>query len=239
MAERPADALVPPQVTDPVPDLVENILGGAQYVSPSYWVGWAFEKATGTNPWQWIADQYAGDWTAVQKAGKALENLGEFGIGYGVAVRNGMSNLESSWTGHAANSAGKYFTEFSGALQSQGPDLKAMGGELITMATGMYETSNAIKGLYEILLDLVIAAGAEAAASAASSWTLVGPIIGGAAFALTLTKAMGVWGKILEIHTDAWAAVQGLTGVMAGYLGGLHDLQAHALPGSSYDHPGV
>lgn len=239
MSGEPVDELVAPVATDPVPDLVEQILGGAQYISPSYWLGWVAEKVTGTNPWQWIADQYGGDWASVQRGGVALKHLGEFGVGYGTAVTGGMEGLAHSWTGVAADGAGTYFTGFGTAVTGQKTDLDAMGAQLITTATGMYETANAIKGLWETLLDLLIAMAAEAAAAAATSWTLVGPAIAAAAFALTLTKALKVRGQVLTAHTAAWNAVQGLTGLLAGYLSGLHDLDAHALPAGSYDHPGA
>lgn len=239
MSGEPVDELVAPVATDPVPDLVEQILGGAQYISPSYWLGWVAEQVTGTNPWQWIADQYGGDWASVQRGGVALKHLGEFGVGYGTAVTGGMEGLAHSWTGVAADAAGTYFTGFGTAVKGQKVDLDAMGAQLITTATGMYETANAIKGLWETLLDLLIAMAAEAAAAAASSWSIVGPIIAAAAFALTLTKALKVWGQVLTAHTAAWNAVQGLTGLLAGYLSGLHDLDAHALPAGSYDHPGA
>ncbi|MGH3798897.1 MAG: hypothetical protein ACRDTD_01970 [Pseudonocardiaceae bacterium] len=48
-----------------------------------------------------------------------------------------------------------------------------------------------------------------------------------------------MWGQILETHNHAWNAVQGFTGLVAGFLGGLDDLEKHALPASGYDHPGV
>ena len=98
---------------------------------------------------------------------------------------------------------------------------------------------NVIRALWQDLMDLLIAMAAEAAAAAASSWSIIGSVVGGAALALTLAKAIGVWTKVLEAHTTAWNAAQGLVGVMAGYLGGIEDLNVHALPTASYDHPGV
>ena len=72
MGTKPADELVPPVSHDPVPDLLENVIGASQYISPSYWLGWAAEYVTGTNPWAWVAGEVAGDWEAVQKAGVAI-----------------------------------------------------------------------------------------------------------------------------------------------------------------------
>ena len=44
-----------PVVDAPIPDLVNTILGGKQYISPSYCLGWAMDKACGVNPWDWLA----------------------------------------------------------------------------------------------------------------------------------------------------------------------------------------
>jgi hypothetical protein len=240
MASSPGDLLTTPQPTDPVPDLVENILGASQYISISYWLGWAAQQVCGTNPWQWIAEQYAGDWKAVQAAGLALEQLGKFNTAFAKEIDEGAADLfPAHWQGNAAESAQQYFSTLTQAINDQVPDLEGMGGQFKTMAVGMYETANGIKGLWEFLLDLLIAIGLEAAAAAATSWTVIGPIISGAAAAATIAKAIGVWGQILEAHNHAWNAVQAFTGIMAGYLGGLDDLNRHALPAGSYDHPAV
>jgi len=235
----PVDELTEPQPKDPVPDLVENIIGATQYISISYWLGWAAEQVTGTNPWQWIAEQYAGDWKAAQSAGEEIKNLGEFNTVAANNIGAGAETMFIDWQVNAANSANDYFSGLMKTLKDQAPDLESIGRGFETMAAGMYETANAIKGLWETLLDLLIAIGLEAAAAAASSWTVIGPILAGAAAVATITKAIGVWGQILERHNHAWNAIQGLAGLIAGFLGGLDDLEKHALPASGYDHPGV
>lgn len=235
----PVDELTEPQPTDPVPDLVENILGGTQYISISYWLGWAAEQVTGTNPWQWIAEQYAGDWKAAQSTGQAIKNLGEFNTVFANNINTGAETMFTDWEGNAAAIAEGYFSGLAKTLKDQAPELESVGREFETMATGMYETANAIKGLWETLLDLLIAIGLEMAAAAASSWTIIGPILASAAAIATISKAIGVWGQILEAHNHAWNAVQGFTGLVAGFLGGLQDMEKHALPTSGYDHPGV
>lgn len=239
MVDSPAQELREPTPSDPIPDLVENIIGAPQYISPSYWIGWAAEQVTGTNPWQWIADQYAGDWKAVQSAGIALENLSEFNASYAGTVKSSMEAALHDWSGNAADGAKAYFADLTGKVDGQVADLAGMGTQFKQTAIGIYETSNAIKGLWETLLDLLIAIGLEAAAAAASSWTVIGPILSGAAAAVTITKAIGVWGQIIEMHNHAWNAVQGLIGVIGGYLGALHDLERQALPAGNYDHPAV
>lgn len=235
----PVDELTEPQPRDPVPDLVENILGGTQYIGVSYWLGWAAERATGTNPWHWIAEQYAGNWEAAQSAGQAIKNLGEFNTVFVNSIDAAAVTVFADWQGNAANSAEDYFSGLAKTIKDQAPGLESIGREFETMAVGMYETANSIKGLWETLLDLLIAIGLEAAAAAASGWTIIGPILTGAAAIATIAKAMGVWGRILEIHSYVWNAVQGFVGLVAGFLGGLHGMEKHVLPARGYDHPGI
>ncbi|GAB1691688.1 hypothetical protein [Krasilnikovia sp. M28-CT-15] len=239
MVVNPSDELTQPKGHDPVPDLAENIVGFTQYISVSYWLGWAAEHTLGLNPWQWVADQYAGDWKAIQEAGLAIQNLAEFNAAFAGSVKSGVQTVAYDWSGNAATAAAGYFTGLASVLDQQAPDLKALGQEFITMSTGMYEAANSIKGLMETLTDLLIAIGLEAAAAAASSWTLVGPVLAGAAAAATITKAIGVWGQVMEVHNHVWNAVQAFTGLVAGYLGGLHGLDTVPLPAGDYDHPGV
>ncbi|MGH3798896.1 MAG: hypothetical protein ACRDTD_01965 [Pseudonocardiaceae bacterium] len=148
----PVAELAEPQPKDPVPDLVENILGATQYISISYWLGWAAEQVTGTNPWQWIAEQYAGDWKAAQSAGQAIKNLGEFNTVFANNIDAGAEMVFTDWQGNAADSAKGYFSGLMKTLKDQAPELESVGREFETMAAGMYETANAIKGLWETYL---------------------------------------------------------------------------------------
>lgn len=239
MSESPAAELADPTASDPVPDLLENVIGIAQYISISYWVGQAIDLIFDVNPFSWVAEQFAGDWEQVQKAGIALENLAKFNAEYSGAITSGWNTVSPDWQGNAADSANAYFSGLAATIQDQQSTLNAMGSEFKQSAVGMYETANGIKGMLETLLDLLIAIGIELAAAAASSWTVIGPILSGAAAAVTISKALGVWGQVLEAHTWAWNSAQALIGLMAGYLSTLGDIDKHALPESNYDHPGV
>lgn len=239
MSESPAAALADPTSSDPVPDLLESVIGISQYLSISYWVGEAINLFFDVNPFEWVAEQFAGDWEAVQKAGIAMGNLGEFSVDYSVAISSGLSAVAHDWQGNAADAANTYFSGLANTVKGQESSLSSLGREFKSAAVGMYETANAIKDLLETLLDLLIAIGLELAAAAATSWTIIGPILSGAAAAATVTKALGVWGKMLEAHSWAWTAAQAVVGVTAGYLSTLGDIEKHALPESNYDHPGA
>lgn len=240
MTAAPADALTAPVAEAPIPDLVNNILGGKQYISPSYWLGWVMEKVCGVNPWGWIAEQVAGDWNAAAEASDALNKLAEFNTRYSASIRDEMKVLiPDHWDGNAAEKAGAYFGEVAAKLQDQVDALKAVAGEFRTLAAGMEEMAQALQSLCQDLADLLIVIAISAAATAATSWTGVGAIIGGSATAVEIAQAIKLWYLVLDAHDAAWAAVQAFTGLCAGYLGALHGMASHPLPSGVYDHPGA
>lgn len=239
MVDAPAAQLKEPTSSDPIPDLVENVLGASQYISVSYWVGEAIELVCGVNPGEWVMEKFAGDFEAVQKAGVAVENLALFNDEFAAAINKGLKDVADGWGGNAYDTANEYFTKVANTIDGQVDTLESLAREIKGVAVGMYETAKGLKGLLDQLMDLLIAIGLELAAAAASSWTVVGPIVSGAAAAATVTKAMGVWGQALNYHTTAWNSAQAFVGVTAGYLSTVNGEDLKALPGGNYDHPGV
>lgn len=234
----PIDLLVEPASHDPVPDVVENIIGSTQYVSASYWAGQVLNVLHLFNPWQFFSDEYAGDWRAVQSAGIALQHLGSFDTACAGAIASAADTMAADWDGRAAAAADGYFDGLTAAIAEQAPDLGAVGREFEQLAAGMYEAANGIKGLLELFSDLLLALGLDMAAAATVGWTGVGAVVTGALAAATITKTLGVWGDMMKMHGYVWTAVQGAIGVIAGYLSALEDLEQHALP-AAYDHPGA
>jgi hypothetical protein len=240
MTDAPSAALIMPDVGPPIPDLVNNILGGKQYISPSYWAGWALEQICGVNPWDWIAEQFAGDWNAAAQAGQALKQLAEFNDRYADTITTARTALiPNHWDGNAAAQAQTWFTQLSTALTDQIAALNGMAGQFHTLAAGMEEMAQALQSLCQDLADWAIIIGISAAATAASSWTVIGGLVGGAATLASIAEAAKLWFMVLDAHDAAWAATQAFTGLTAGYLGALHGLQEHPLPGTAYDHPGA
>ncbi|OLT43742.1 hypothetical protein BJF85_21150 [Saccharomonospora sp. CUA-673] len=239
MSDAPSAQLTEPTASDPIPDLVENVIGASQYISVSYWVGEALGLITGVNPGEWAAEKFAGDFETVQKAGVAVGNLAKFNEDFAAEIRTGLTAVGEGWAGNAHDAAGEYFTKVADTIAGQIDVLDGLSKDIETVAVGMYEAAKAVKGFLEQLLDLAIAIGLELAAAAASSWTVIGPILAGAAAAATITKAIGVWGQALTAHTTAWNSCQAFVGIVAGYLGALDDAELQALPESNYNHPGV
>lgn len=232
----PVDELTQPVAQDPVPDVVENIVGGTQFISAAWWLGNALALTGIPNPWQWVADQYAGDWPVVQRAGIALANLDEFGTAVATTTTTASDAAQRDWDGRAADAAGDYFTGLAGAVRDQAAEVRGVAREFEQLAVGMYETAASLKGLLEALVDELIVIGLDAAAALVSTVTVVGPILAGAAAVVSITRAIGIWGDVLRVHNHVWTVVQGFVGAVAGYLSALQDLEQHALP-AAYDHP--
>lgn len=239
MAVEPVSTLTEPN-DDHVLSTVNNFIGFPQYISPSYWLGAAAKMVCGVNPWEWVGEQFAGDWKASAKASSALMNLAEFNTAYADSIKEKADPLfASEWAGNAATSADKYFDNLDKLLRDQVAPLNDIGGQFKSTTAGVLEMADAIKGAVETLTDLLIALGIELAATAASSWTVIGGIAGSVASAMTAARAVQVWLKVIEMHGYAWNAVQALVGLCGGYLSTLQGLKMQPMPNTSYDHPGV
>ncbi|HEY8453409.1 MAG: hypothetical protein FWJ70_02490 [Micromonosporaceae bacterium] len=239
MPQEPATVLTEPTTYDPVPDLVETIVG-LDVISVSHWLGWAIQQIFGTDPWAWVAEQFAGDYEAAQRAGVALKKLAEFNTVYAAALTDATDQvIPYDWRGNAATGAQQYFHELARALNEQAPALNDVGRQFETMATGMYEAAQAFRGFFTMALDCAIWAAIEAAAAAATSWTVVGGIANAAAATAAVMRGGSAWIKAMDVHATAWNSAQAFTGVVAGYLGGLRGLENVPLPMTAYDHPGV
>lgn len=235
----PAGALGMPDAEAPIPDLVGNILGASQYISPSYWFNEIAILICHTDPMSWISKQFAGDWESVQKASVALNNLSTFTDDYSDALTTGTADLLQGWEGHAADEAGQHFGTYAGDLRNQAKAIEQIAVQVRQQALGMYESSNAVKNLWCLLLDQIITAAITMAATASTSWTGIGEIIGGSAVLAEIAAAARTWAKITEVTGNAWTGAQGSTGLIAGYLAGMQTITVPALPPAEYDHPGV
>jgi hypothetical protein len=235
----PLDELIDPKVADPIPDKLENVLGASQYISPSYWLGTAMDLVIGTNPFEWAAEQFTGDWQAVQVAGKAVQNLAAFNEVFASRINSGVAAVGYGWEGNARDAADDYFSGVVQVIRGQIGVLVELGWQLDTTAFSVYETAGALKGMLEGLVDLLIAIGLEMAGSAASTATVIGPIVGGASIAFTASQAMAKWAEIVAMTNTLNTALQTFAGLVSGLLGEVNNNSLPLLPAREYDHPAV
>jgi hypothetical protein len=245
MADSPAGKLVEPEAKDIIPGPIDLVLSAGDWLNLSHWIMQGCELVTklvsghAFNPGQWVVDQFTGDWEAFAKAGDALKHVGEFHAAYAQNITEGKDAMFAGWTGHAADAANKYFTDFAGAVKAEQSPLSQMGTEMQTAAFGIWGVAKTMDSLLESLLDALIGLGIALAAGAATSETIIGGIVGGIAAAWEIKEAVTIWKQALEAHDMAYNIGIGLTGIIAGLLGALQGLKDHPLPAGSYDHPGA
>jgi hypothetical protein len=92
------------------------------------------------------------------------------------------------------------------------------------VALEVYYIGQSIQGLLQTLVDAAIAFGISAAAGLASSETVVGGILGGAAAAYSAWVARQTWLKILDIHGKVVAAAEGLVGLLGSFLSSIEEI---------------
>jgi hypothetical protein len=235
MTTTPAAKLVPPTTKEPMPKVVDVSLSLTDFVSPSHWLLWAIDKICGVNPAEWLAQQLAGDWESISKFSSALEHVGEFYTEYAKGVREGQFTMAKSWDGNAADACDKYFAEFANAIDKQVEPIRRVAGEAQSSAFGVWSASKAAVSGLEAVLDLAVMIAIEAAASAATSWTIVGPSVGMAVIMAQIGLAIQKWLEVISYVGAAIAVVFGLIGVLAGAFASIHGLASQPYPKGSYD----
>lgn len=234
----PSEALDYPWPTYPIPTGVEALLGLSDWISPSYYLRKGIEIALGTDPAQWLGEEFGGDWQKVSSVATALEQLGEYLHVLGTDIQRASSGMAPAWDGTAAENASIHFERLAVAVQDlQGP-LDSIAKEFDSTAVGMKNFADAIVDLLGLLMDYLIELAIAAAATTAFSWTGVGLAIGGAGTAYLAYKATSTWMKVVEVHGHASTMAKGVVGVTAGYLSLLDVDDELELPGA-YDHPKV
>lgn len=240
----PSSKLTTPVAEDPVPNILENALDGS-LTSPTYLVGEAmvFCGMVGTNdPWAFVSDKLAGDWQAVQAAGKSLEGLASFNAAMAEELSAATSTAMKTWKGAAADGAKGYFTELSDVIARQSSAIRSIAQQLDETSFGMYEASEAIKDLIGSLVDSLIIVGIKAAASLALAGSGVGAPAAAGLLAAALLMAKRAWGLVTDIQKwlgYAWAGAQGAFGLIAGNLASVKEKPLPRLPDAAYQAGGV
>jgi hypothetical protein len=234
----PSDVLDTPYPKEPIPNLLNEILGAGDWLSPSHVLMKGIELVFDFNPGEEAARWVAGDWEAVSTVASALDQLAEYAVHMGHLLDVDSRAMLQHWDGNAATSAGSYFEKLAVAVDSIGPNLNGIAHEYQSVAAGMQEMATAVASLLEQLLDKLISMGIKALAATALSETVVGGIVFGGWAAYDAYRATRLWTQALEWHGRALTASQALVGLCAGYLGALQDLDSIALP-AAYDHPGA
>ena len=231
----PSALLTTPSATEPMPDIAQMILGWQDKISIAYGINWAIEQVCGYNFFEEFSKDFTGDWHGVSEAGYALRKLGDYCASYGSKVQIDMAVMLAGWDGNAADAAEAYFTDLAQRITDMQSALDDLAKGYQQTATGIYLAGQTMQSAIQELCDLLIALGLELLATASTSWTGVGAVIGGAASAYTAWEARQVWLEVVKWHGRAVAAAQGMSGLCASGLSLVHGLQSKPLPGGAYD----
>ncbi|WP_328392144.1 hypothetical protein [Nocardia sp. NBC_00416] len=241
MTAAPGDLLTKPQPQDPIPDLAEFLVT-ANAISPTYWTQQVCQHFFGTDPISWVANEFCGDWEAIQQAAFAADTMSKYNTAYAAAVRQAVAALEPSWRGNAADSSRQYFAALTTALDTQAVALREIGEKVEGFAQAAYLQAQAIGNALQGVMDMVIILAVEWAAAAALSSTGIGaiPAVGiGALSALQITTMLTRWAKVVELTTETVTLAEGVYGGVLGQMAHATSIPIPALPTAAYDHPGV
>ena len=232
----PSTALTAPQAHSLVPEPVDVLLHIGDLVSLGHWALVAIDKMGGPNLPGEIGSWFAGDWEAVSRSADALRKLGSFCHLAAAGVEGDMRALQKDWEGHAAGAASSYFFGLAQDLSEMQVHLDDIAQQFESTAFGVKELASSVGNLVESLVDYAIMAGVELAAAAATSWTVVGGVLGSAGAAYSIIRGALVVREILEIRATVWTACEAVLGLIAGSLSAIRGFSTVALP-AAYDNP--
>jgi hypothetical protein len=134
MAGAPVEKLAEPALEDPMNDKFELIVTSNE-ISPTYWACTWLENVVGVDPVEWLAQKISGDWEALQKAGRAVENLAAYNASFSAEIENAAKAVDPAWDGNAAANAQTYFAELATAVAAQVESLNTIADESTTSRT--------------------------------------------------------------------------------------------------------
>lgn len=241
MAGTPAEKLAEPALEDPMNDKFEFLIT-ANELSPTYWACTWSKNVLGVDPVEWFAQKISGDWEALQKAGKAVENLAGYSSSFSDEIEKAAKAVDTTWDGNAATSAQSYFAELSTAVAAQVDSLNTIADEIKNFANAAYYGAKTIGDSVQTVLDLAAVAIIEWVAVKVSAATGVGAVATAALVAaatLSTLKVIEEFGLIVAAFSSIYIGLEGIAGLVYAGAGAIQGGDLTALPQKSYDHPGA
>jgi uncharacterized protein YukE len=228
MAGAPVEKLAEPALEDPMNDKFELIVTSNE-ISPTYWACTWLKNVVGVDPVEWLAQKISGDWEALQKAGRAVENLA-------------AKAVDPNWDGNAAANAQAYFAELATAVAAQVESLNTIADEIKNFANAAYYGAKTIGDGVQTLLDIGAIALIQLAAlkmAAVSGVGIVATAALAAAATLTTLRAIAAFNMLVSELTSVYIGLEGIAGLVYAGIGAIQSADLPTLPQKSYDHPGA
>jgi hypothetical protein len=194
-------------------------------ISVSNWALKGFDFVFGFNPLEKVSEFFVGDWQAVAKGGKALEDAGEAFDDLAYNVQGGAIAVHATWQGFAGDAAYTHFTGTATSVEGLVDPLRRISEEFDTIAHGVWSAAEAITGWVKGMADAAIIAGIAAAAGTITAETGIGAIAGYGVAAVAVCELLDMWAQATAAMTNLYSIVQGAIGVIESQLAFLRSAQ--------------
>ena len=230
-AYNPAGWLYEPTPGDPVPTTFDGVIGIADWLSLGHWALVVLDKVDGDfDLVEKVSTWVAGDWEHVAVAAEAIRQLRKFTDDMAGAVDAYAGQLDAAWDGNAAQAAELTLVSITTAMRRAADMLEIAANGYADVAQGLYGVAKDVGNLVQTLIDLLIAAGISAAATAAGSWTLIGAAIGTAATYYGISQIVSTIQKIVAALEGVVTLVDTLMDVVLATLGSAGDWHSIDIP---------
>lgn len=219
----PLDHLAYPDDGEIVPDLAQLILGGmGTILSPTAIVRTLMDQVFDFDPVTEVFKHASGDWNGVAQMSRAYNNLADYVDECAASLDSAVGVAMEEWSGLAAAAAETYALEqLKPALSKLAGELRSIAGQCQSVSVGMHQTAELLNDGFNLVCDSLLLLAIEAAATAATSWTVVGGIVGGVAMAATIAKIAADVRRIGTYFSYAQGLLDGTSGLVPGFLGAL------------------
>ena len=230
---------VPSDRLKPVDDVeLTHPLAFLDAISPSHQVLEFFTYIFGFNPLENCLNFYLGDWQAIANAAVAMHNAANALDDLALNVQGGAIALHPAfWQGHAGETAYQFFARTAQGVESLVEPMRQIAEQLTTIATGAYQTSEAVSGFIKGMIDAALIAGVAAAGGAIAAETGIGAAFGFGIAALEAARVLDLWAEATKIMTTVYSLAQTGYGVIVGQISRLRGADLPELSGGGYSFP--
>jgi hypothetical protein len=236
-ARAPRDRLEEPDVPDAPGGFFANPFGFVEMFSPSALVLEVLNEVFGFDPIEKLAGMLAGDWEKLYECGSACQNLSECAEDIAINVDAGARNLDSAWTGNAADAAVQYFKRFADSIDGLPEPLRQIAEAHKQAALAAWRTAEAAKAAVGAMIDKAIAVAAMSAAGTALIETGIGAVMAYGAAAWQLAGIFEEFEAATRTVHLLYDALLGLIGVIEAAVVSINGLPQVKIISEQYRFP--
>jgi uncharacterized protein YukE len=219
-----------PTVDETIPDLVEFVFTSRRWnsiyglINKAVEFVWMDLCGNPTNPLEEVLSGLAGDWNQVALSSDALGHLAAYHHELALHIRAAVTLVRETWSGNSSDAAQAYFDQLCAALDEMVPALRTVSSDYSQVAFGMWMLAQGLAGLIPAVVTICKLVAATAAVGAATSWSLIGPILSGVGIG---AQAVVLVSLLLQVR-DVWCAMISVVDVFigcgAGFTGARYSL---------------